>query len=138
MSYSGEKYHRSKKLCVFCRQLRLCCENVGKPLRWWFLRSIFPDNQSLHDIIPVGKLQKAEFLIFHPRRKFNILRHILKNMEAKSSTHFFAPFCIENESKIFHSNGPFPTFSYPIFANCVPTKTMFVHVSQREIFFSLN
>ena len=46
---------------------------------------------------------------------------------------------IENmESKIFLSNGPFLTFFYPMFANCVHTKTMFVHVSEREIFFSLN
>ena len=29
-------------------------------------------------------------------------------------------------------------FSYPMFANCVHTKTMFIHVSEREIFFSLN
>ena len=29
-------------------------------------------------------------------------------------------------------------FFWPMFANCVYTKTMFVHVSEREIFFSLN
>ena len=29
-------------------------------------------------------------------------------------------------------------FFNPMFANCVHTKTMFVHVSDREIFFSLN
>ena len=29
-------------------------------------------------------------------------------------------------------------FFHPMFANCVHTKKMFVHVSEREIFFSLN
>ena len=29
-------------------------------------------------------------------------------------------------------------FSYPMFANCFHTKTMFVHASEREIFCSLN
>ena len=45
-----------------------------------------------------------------------ILRHI-KNMEA-------------NSSQIGH----FRRFFYPLFANCVHTKTMFVHVSKGEIF----
>ena len=46
------------------------------------------------------------------------LRHILKNMKAKSSTQM----------------GYFRRFFNPMFDNCVPTETMFVHVSEREIF----
>ena len=53
--------------------------------------------------------------------QFNLLRHI-KNMEAKSSSQM----------------GYFRRFFYPMFANCVHTKTMFVHVSEHEVFFSLN
>ena len=34
--------------------------------------------------------------------------------------------------------GYFWLFFYPMFANCVHTKTMFVHVSKRGLFFSLN
>ena len=50
---------------------------------------------------------------------------------------YFAPY-LKYGSKIFLSNGLFLTFFYPMFANCVHTKTMSIHVSEREIFFSLN
>ena len=36
-----------------------------------------------------------------------------------SFTFYFAPYSEEYESKIFLSNGPFPMFFYPMFANCV-------------------
>ena len=41
------------------------------------------------------------------------------------------------KAKFFYPNGPSPTFFYPMFANCVHTKTMFVHVSECKLFFSL-
>ena len=50
---------------------------------------------------------------------------------------YFAPY-LKYGSKIFLSNALFLTFFNPMFANCDHTKTMFVHVSEREIFFSLN
>ena len=41
------------------------------------------------------------------------------------------------EAKSSSQMGYFWRFFYPMLANCVHTKTMFVHVSDREIFFSL-
>ena len=37
---------------------------------------------------------------------------------------------------MFLPTGPFLTLFYPMFANYVHTKTMFVHVSESEVFFS--
>ena len=50
---------------------------------------------------------------------------------------YFAPY-LKNGSKIFLSNARFVKFFNPMFANCVNTKTMFVHGSEQEIFFSLS
>ena len=55
-------------------------------------------------------------------KPFIIFCHILRNIKAKSSTQM----------------GHFRRFFYPMFANCVHTKTMFVHVSEPEGFLSLN
>ena len=55
-------------------------------------------------------------------KPFIIFRHVFKKMKAKSSSQM----------------GHFRRFFNPMFANCVHTKTMLVHVSELEIFFSLN
>ena len=51
--------------------------------------------------------------------------------------YFFAPFCLEYESKIIFSNGSYPTFSFhSMFANCVLTKMIFVQIFDEEFFFT--
>ena len=51
--------------------------------------------------------------------------------------YYFAPY-LKYGSKILLSNGLLLTFFNSMFANCVHTKMMFIHVSDREIYFSQN
>ena len=48
--------------------------------------------------------------------------------------YYCPPYYLEYGSKTFLSNGSYPKFFYPMFADCVHTKTMFVHVSQYGVF----
>ena len=48
---------------------------------------------------------------------------------------YFAPYFSEHESKIFFSIAPYRTFFHLMFAFCVHTQMMIVHVSDRENFF---
>ena len=50
--------------------------------------------------------------------------------------YYFAPYSQKYESEIFHSFGPFPTFFYPMFANCVhaTSASMFTLLNVKLIF----
>ena len=148
LGWHMENWPHTTPPCILSRDWQLLRKIVRRAVAWKLSAVFVSNGDCLHhkmqsEIFALEKTQvptkiRRQYAGSNWHRMLYFYSHICASKTAenfsKSEIYYFTPY-LKYGSKIIFSNGIFLTFFYPMFANCVHTKTMFVQVSEREIFF---